>query len=87
MSDEFDINEYLLDENTHLKALLKASQWNLAAVMQRHEGILNTLVDVCRRNDRMQVAGECLRTLLEDYDLAGDILVGEAIQKWTEANV
>ena len=89
-SNEEIVNEWLLTEYGRMKE-------QLLDLAQRHETIVNTLADVCRRNDRMQAAGDKMRDLL---DLAHPIvanahedvielpkLIDEAIQKWGEANV
>lgn len=87
MSDDpFDgqpLNEYIVDEWMRTKAALDD-------LIQRHEKIVNHLADVCRRNDKMQSAGNRMRDVLLDNfgaDPPDPLAVcDEAIQKWTEAN-
>jgi hypothetical protein len=72
------LNEWLFDEYIRVKDAL-------TDLSRRHEEIVNHLVDVCRRNDRMLAAGNDLRDHLLQFSRQHG--VEEAIQKWGEANV
>jgi len=75
------LNEWLFDEYIRVKDAL-------ADLTRRHEEIVNTLADICRRNDRMQAAGDALVTFLSETPVtAGSARIDELIQKWGEANV
>lgn len=87
---EQPLNEWLFDEYIAKKDALND-------LITRHENLLNHLADVCRRNDRMQTAGDELASYLEQGDALIAFLqsdpsdqnnfVAKAIQKWRESNV
>jgi hypothetical protein len=80
------LDEWVVDELTRTRDAL-------SDLMERHENIVNHLADVCRRNDKMQAAGDALVQLL--HDMSGWAIVeknhgdriSELTQKWGESSV
>lgn len=80
------LNEWLFDEYIKVKDAL-------ADLTRRHEEIVNHLADVCRRNDRMQEAGDRLVSLIAwitqrlPQGSKLDVDVDAVIQNWGDTNV
>lgn len=83
MADEFNINEWLLDEYI-------AKRDALTDLTRRHEEIVNTLADICRRNDRMLAVGNKMAEILNcaaNKDPWVSEEIDKILQQWGEANV
>jgi hypothetical protein len=79
MTDEPEpLNEWVVSELSRTKDALR----DLA---RRHEEVVNRLAEVCRRNDKMQAAGNKLRAIILDFDIDG--FDQGAIDEWDDANV
>jgi hypothetical protein len=78
------LNEWRFDEYIRTKDAL-------ADLIRRHEQIINTLADVCRRNDRMRGVGDemvdCIDRLAVTLNADQQNHLDGVIQKWREANV
>lgn len=94
MPDDMDtepLNEWIVSEWSRTQDALKD-------LMRRHEEILNHLADVCRRNDKMEQAGDFLCSVLLNIDTPVRLNhetgqhrhlkdeVDEALRQWGEAN-
>lgn len=93
--DEDVVNEYLLDAYTLKKQQYDRLQEQLQELVERHDVLLNTLTDVCRRADRMQQAGDHLRDLIDtiitewEREPSDELvkIIDKACQDWGDANV
>lgn len=81
--EEETLNEWVVSE-------LSRTMDSLRDLARRHEEVLNHLADVCRRNDKMEAAGQLLINAIYHVTCATEEeqdRFNHAIQKWGEANV